>query len=152
MSNALLARQDKAASSATTTAVVVVGSMAGLVAARVLSDHVDRVVVVERDRVADRGREPPRVPQGRHAHALLGTGQQLIDRVPGAKPTIGRKPVPVHAAVGTSRVPTMWVACPVAVVDRYLMAVDFTPGLNPKLVSAVVITSPGRAGRDAGGL
>jgi flavin-dependent dehydrogenase len=53
-------------------AVVVGGGIAGLLAARVLSDHFGCVTLVERDAIA---RDPaaPRngVPQGRHVHALL---------------------------------------------------------------------------------
>ena len=51
--------------------VVVGGSIAGLLAARALVDHVDRVTVLDRD---DLPREPAArggVPQGRHAHGLL---------------------------------------------------------------------------------
>jgi hypothetical protein len=50
-------------------AVVLGGSMAGLLAARVLSDHADQVVVIERDDIAVAGYQPrPGVPQGRHVH------------------------------------------------------------------------------------
>jgi len=52
--------------------------MGGLAAARVLSDHFDRVTILERDGLAA-GAEPRRaVPQGRHAHALLGGGTRAI--------------------------------------------------------------------------
>jgi 2-polyprenyl-6-methoxyphenol hydroxylase-like FAD-dependent oxidoreductase len=68
-------------------AVVIGGSMAGLVAARVLSDHFDEVVVVERDSIADGLVEPRKgVPQGRHLHALLARGGQLLEaRFPGLR-------------------------------------------------------------------
>ncbi|TLQ47586.1 FAD-dependent oxidoreductase [Streptomyces marianii] len=60
-------------------AVVIGGSLAGLLAAHVLAGHADRVTVVERDRVPD-GPEPrPGVPQGRHAHVLLESGQLALD-------------------------------------------------------------------------
>ena len=70
-------------------AVVVGGSMAGLLAARVLSDHYDRVTVLDRDALPA-GLEGRRgVPQGRHAHcgcprrgapraALPGLGAELV--------------------------------------------------------------------------
>jgi 2-polyprenyl-6-methoxyphenol hydroxylase-like FAD-dependent oxidoreductase len=62
-------------------AVVLGASMGGLLAARVLADFYDTVTVVERDMLPDncfptshrRG-----VPQGRHIHALLGRGLQVL--------------------------------------------------------------------------
>jgi 2-polyprenyl-6-methoxyphenol hydroxylase-like FAD-dependent oxidoreductase len=62
-------------------AVVLGGSMAGLLAARVLSDHADQVVVIERDDLASAGSDPrPGVPQGSHVHALLPSGQLQLER------------------------------------------------------------------------
>ncbi|MDT0541974.1 MULTISPECIES: hypothetical protein [Streptomyces] len=67
-------------------AVVLGGSIAGLLAARVLSDHADEVLVLERDDVAPSGafggdREPrPGVPQGTQMHALLDAGRRRIDQ------------------------------------------------------------------------
>ncbi|MFC4069007.1 FAD-dependent oxidoreductase [Actinoplanes subglobosus] len=62
-------------------AVVLGAGMAGLLAARVLADHYREVVIVERDRL-DGGAEPRRgVPHGRHAHALLARGQQIVDEL-----------------------------------------------------------------------
>ena len=59
-------------------AVVIGASIGGLTAARVLSDHFDRVTILERDGLAA-GAEPRKaVPQGRHAHALLGGGMRAI--------------------------------------------------------------------------
>src|SRR5437763_1307238 len=67
-------------------AVVIGGSMAGLLAARVLADHFDQVTVLERDAYpADPG---PRkgVPQARHLHVLLMRGQvALEDFFPGLR-------------------------------------------------------------------
>jgi 2-polyprenyl-6-methoxyphenol hydroxylase-like FAD-dependent oxidoreductase len=63
-------------------AVVIGGSMAGLVAARVLADHFDEVTVVERDSISDELVEPRKgVPQGRHLHALLARGGQALERM-----------------------------------------------------------------------
>lgn len=60
-------------------AVVLGASMAGLLAARVLSDSYDRVTVVERDRLDD-GHGPRRgVPQGKHVHALLPSGSEALE-------------------------------------------------------------------------
>jgi 2-polyprenyl-6-methoxyphenol hydroxylase-like FAD-dependent oxidoreductase len=61
-------------------AVVLGSSMAGLMAARVLSDHAEEVLVIERDET-DAGDEPrPGVPQGTQVHALLPAGAAQLDR------------------------------------------------------------------------
>jgi 2-polyprenyl-6-methoxyphenol hydroxylase-like FAD-dependent oxidoreductase len=53
--------------------------MAGLLAARVLAAHFDRVTVVERDSFPDSPQFRKGVPQSRHVHVLLGRGQQLVE-------------------------------------------------------------------------
>lgn len=64
-----------------THAIVIGGSLAGLLAARVLADRFDTVSIVERD-------DPPRdtvprkgVPQGQHAHGLWPRGLQVMERL-----------------------------------------------------------------------
>src|SRR5688572_20679216 len=60
--------------------VVVVGaSMAGLLAARAMADHAERVVVLERDALTDGTTARRGVPQGRHAHAILAAGLQRVE-------------------------------------------------------------------------
>lgn len=59
-------------------AVVVGGSMAGLMTARVLADHFDRVTVYERDQIEDRPAIHKSIPQGNHVHALLLGGQRVM--------------------------------------------------------------------------
>ena len=59
-------------------AVVLGASMGGLLAARVLADFYDTVTVVERDVLADDAVNRRGVPQGRHVHALLGRGSQVL--------------------------------------------------------------------------
>ena len=61
-----------------TPAIVVGSSVAGLLTARVLSDLVDEVVVLERERLTDAPSPRGRVPQGRHIHLLLAAG---LDRM-----------------------------------------------------------------------
>jgi flavin-dependent dehydrogenase len=63
------------------TAVVVGASIAGLLAARVLADHFARVVILERDMLPERPESRKGVPQGRHAHALLGQGRQIMEQL-----------------------------------------------------------------------
>lgn len=61
-------------------AVVLGGSVAGLLAARVLADHADRVLIIERDETGS-GDAPRRgVPQGSQLHALLDAGLRQLER------------------------------------------------------------------------
>ncbi len=66
-------------------AVVLGASMAGLLAARSLSEFFDAVTVVERDPLPDvlpdKGAARRGVPQGRHIHALLARGAQVIEEL-----------------------------------------------------------------------
>ncbi|MBY0440626.1 MAG: oxidoreductase [Mycobacteriaceae bacterium] len=65
-------------------AIVVGASIAGLCAAQVLSDHYQRVTVVERDELPDTPTNRAAVPQGRHLHLLMARGgQELGDLFPG---------------------------------------------------------------------
>ncbi len=59
-------------------AVVLGASMGGLLAARVLADFYGGVTVVERDVLPDDPANRRGVPQGRHGHALLGRGSQVL--------------------------------------------------------------------------
>jgi len=59
-------------------AVVVGGSLTGLLAARILADHFDDVLLVERDRFPSGAEARKGVPQGRHVHVLLKQGERLI--------------------------------------------------------------------------
>jgi 2-polyprenyl-6-methoxyphenol hydroxylase-like FAD-dependent oxidoreductase len=59
-------------------AVVIGGSVAGLMAARVLADHFDAVTVLERDHIDDQPALHQSVPQGSHLHGLLLGGQQIM--------------------------------------------------------------------------
>ncbi|WP_371584081.1 FAD-dependent oxidoreductase [Streptomyces sp. NBC_01314] len=63
------------------------GSLAGLLAARALVGHAERVTIVERDRFpkedadgdGEGGAPRPGVPQNRHPHVLLEGGQHALD-------------------------------------------------------------------------
>jgi flavin-dependent dehydrogenase len=64
-------------------AVVLGASVAGLLAARVLSDHADEVLIIERDET-DGTLPRSGVPQGTQVHALLKAGEiQLVRWFPG---------------------------------------------------------------------
>src|ERR1700743_2840258 len=55
-------------------AVVIGASIAGLCAARVLSDFYDQVTVFERDELPSTPVNRTAVPQGRHVHLLMARG------------------------------------------------------------------------------
>lgn len=59
-------------------AIVIGGSMAGLLAARVLSDHVEQVTLIERDAFIDAPEARKGQPQARHLHGLLVRGFEVI--------------------------------------------------------------------------
>ncbi len=62
-------------------AVVIGGSLAGLLSARVLADHVAQVTLIERDERPLSAEPRKGVPQGRHVHALLRRGAMIVDRL-----------------------------------------------------------------------
>lgn len=65
-------------------AVVLGGSMAGLGTARALTNHFDRVTLVERDELAPAATFRKGVPQAQHAHGLLPSGYRILsDYFPG---------------------------------------------------------------------
>src|SRR5499433_2842128 len=59
-------------------AVVIGGSLAGLMTARVLTEHFDAVTVLERDHIEDRPALHQSIPQGNHLHGLWLSGQQIM--------------------------------------------------------------------------
>ncbi|MFF5207164.1 FAD-dependent oxidoreductase [Streptosporangium sp. NPDC000396] len=62
-------------------AVVLGGSMAGLLAARVLAEAYTDVLVVDRDELTGVTTARRGVPQGRHVHGLLARGQQILEEL-----------------------------------------------------------------------
>ena len=62
-------------------AVVIGAGMGGLTAARVLADHFERVLVLERDALPADPLDRHGVPQGRHVHALLAGGQRALSEL-----------------------------------------------------------------------
>jgi 2-polyprenyl-6-methoxyphenol hydroxylase-like FAD-dependent oxidoreductase len=60
-------------------AVVIGASIAGMCAARVLSDFYDRVTVYERDELPPGAANRSAVPQGKHLHLLMARGAQEFD-------------------------------------------------------------------------
>ncbi|MFW6359746.1 MAG: FAD-dependent oxidoreductase [Chroococcales cyanobacterium] len=67
-------------------AVIIGGSIAGLLAARVLSEHCDRVTILERDTYPSTPQPRPGVPQSSQIHVLLAQGENLLEQLfPGLK-------------------------------------------------------------------
>ena len=65
-------------------AIVIGGSIAGLLTARVLSDHFAQVTLIERDRMHDQPEARKGQPHTRHLHALLAKGLETMrDYFPG---------------------------------------------------------------------
>ncbi|MCW2539739.1 MAG: monooxygenase FAD-binding protein [Frankiales bacterium] len=62
-------------------AVVVGGGIAGLLAARVLSDYFERVTIFERDELTDVPEARRGVPQGHHNHVLLAGGRAVLEKL-----------------------------------------------------------------------
>lgn len=62
-------------------AVVIGGSMAGLMAAQVLTAYFDRVTIIERDTLPNEPGPRNGAPQARHAHVLLQRGQLILNEL-----------------------------------------------------------------------
>ncbi len=60
-------------------AVVIGASVAGLLAARALSEVYSQVLVVDRDELPDHPAQRDGVPQGRHSHSLLARGREALE-------------------------------------------------------------------------
>src|ERR1051326_3725869 len=76
-------------------AVVIGGSIAGLLAARVLADTFERVTIIERDRFPAGPEFRKGVPQARHVHVLLQRGQMILEHLfPGIEAELTAAGVP----------------------------------------------------------
>ncbi|HLZ56277.1 MAG TPA: FAD-dependent monooxygenase [Ktedonosporobacter sp.] len=107
-------------------ALVIGGSMAGLLAARVLSEHFERVTVIERDCLIDDAQPRKGVPQGRHVHGLLAGGVAFLGEyfpdlfaalaqdgaVPLSTSEMRRYQLGVRVAAVPSPVKTLWQSRP----------------------------------------
>ena len=94
-----------------THAIVIGGSIAGLTAARVLTQHFERVTVVERDRYPENPVARKGLPQSHQVHILLGKGQQILEQLfPGLKDELADKGAPSID----------WLAdCPLSLLGRW---------------------------------
>jgi 2-polyprenyl-6-methoxyphenol hydroxylase-like FAD-dependent oxidoreductase len=79
--------------------------MAGLLAARVLAEQDAEVHVLDRDDLTDDGARRRGVPQGRHIHALLPRGRQVLDELfPGLSSELVSAGAPTGDLLGDARV------------------------------------------------
>ena len=90
-----------------TSALVIGGSLAGMCAARVLSDNFDKVTIIERDAYPSALDFRPGVPQARHVHNLLARGLREFESFfPGFEVRMReRGAVPVESGWDTA---TLW--------------------------------------------
>ena len=97
-------------------AVVVGASIAGLAAARVLSDHYGSVIIVERDGLPSTSASRRGVPQGLHAHILAAAGLREFERLlPGFRADLisaGGTAIDVGSELYVSRYNRAWPAVP----------------------------------------
>lgn len=81
-------------------AVVIGGSLAGLLAGRVLTGHFDRVTLIERDRFPAGPVFRPGIPQSRHLHVLWMRGLRILEELfPGLEAEL------LAAGAGDLRIP-----------------------------------------------
>jgi 2-polyprenyl-6-methoxyphenol hydroxylase-like FAD-dependent oxidoreductase len=86
-------------------AVVLGGSIAGLLAARVLADQYAEVVVVDRDHLGPQAGHRRGVPQARHLHGLLARGQELLEElVPGLTAELVAAGAPIGDMLDNARI------------------------------------------------
>ena len=62
-------------------AVVIGAGLGGLLAAHVLADRFEQVTVIERDALPAADEPRRAVPQGRHCHTLLPSGQLCLEEL-----------------------------------------------------------------------
>jgi 2-polyprenyl-6-methoxyphenol hydroxylase-like FAD-dependent oxidoreductase len=85
-------------------AVVLGASMAGLLAARVLTNAYAQVTVIDRDHLPQASVHRRGVPHGRHVHALLARGQQVLEELfPGLTAELVAHGVPAGDVLGNGR-------------------------------------------------
>ncbi len=74
MSNRIFSQQNSHA-------IVIGGSIAGLLAARVLAEHFERVTIIERDYYPENPEPRSGVPQSNQGHFLLARGKQILEEL-----------------------------------------------------------------------
>jgi 2-polyprenyl-6-methoxyphenol hydroxylase-like FAD-dependent oxidoreductase len=77
----MLTQDARSSSSSSRRAIVIGGSIAGLLAARVLADYFEQVTIIERDRFPEKPAPRQGVPQSYQLHALLTQGQRILEQL-----------------------------------------------------------------------
>jgi 2-polyprenyl-6-methoxyphenol hydroxylase-like FAD-dependent oxidoreductase len=118
---------------AATRAVVVGGSMAGLLAARVLAGHFDEVLLIDRDNLPETADHRKGVPQSRQLHVFLARGLGITERL---FPGYGQE---LRAAGAASiRIPTdMLVLGPSGWLHRQAPGFEFVSASRPLFEATV---------------
>ena len=81
--------EKKTPAKASRRAVVIGGSLAGMLAARVLLDHYDEVTLLESDRYPGRAASRSGIPQSKHVHVLMLRGQEILEQLfPGIRASL----------------------------------------------------------------
>lgn len=112
-------------------AIIIGGSLAGLVAARVLAAHFDRVTVYDRDALTTDAVPRRGVPQGRHGHGLLASGLRGLNTL---FPNLDRDLIGAGAVPGDVIGSMRWFQ------HGYFKA-QFTSGLDGILLSRPLLES-----------
>jgi 2-polyprenyl-6-methoxyphenol hydroxylase-like FAD-dependent oxidoreductase len=82
-------------------AVVIGAGLGGLLAATVLADRFEQVTVIERDALPAADEPRRAVPQGRHCHTLLPSGQLCLEQLlPGILAELVADGAPTYRAMG----------------------------------------------------
>ncbi|MFJ8961305.1 FAD-dependent oxidoreductase [Lentzea sp. NPDC102401] len=127
-------------------AVVIGGGIAGLLAARVLGESHD-VVVLERDKLTNEPEHRAGVPQGRHTHGLLVRGGELLEELfPGLRDELVAEGA-VLADAGDMQIlnPLGWLAkthlgMPLLSLSRPLLETCIRRRVTAEIVDGVHVT------------
>jgi hypothetical protein len=85
-------------------AMVIGAGLGGLLAARVLADGFEQVTVIERDALPEADEPRRAIPQGRHCHTLLPSGQMCLEQLlPGILAELIADRAPSYRALGELR-------------------------------------------------
>jgi len=77
-------------------ALVIGAGIGGLLSARVLAEHVERVTIVERDHLPEGPAPRKGAPQARHKHVMLKRGMDTLERLlPGIRTELGAACAPL---------------------------------------------------------
>ncbi len=80
-------------------ALIIGGSIAGLLAGRVLAEHFEQVTIVERDRFPKQPVARKGIPQAQHLHVLLKRGEHILEQLfPGLTDELLMQGVPTFDA------------------------------------------------------